>query len=200
MEIRYRDILLRDMTESDIEDWIRWYNEETRWCQWDTPGEELEPVDPEEFRAQRLESLSWRWDSDFRNFFELDTGDGHHIGMVTSYAIGDDFNWMSWKDAYEKGTFSYAIGIDICDSRFWGRGLGTQAITAFMRHFLEHGIREICLQTWSGNVRMLRAARRVGFTECHRITGNRRSGEKIYDSVTFRLDLDRFHKYLKDNP
>lgn len=199
MEIKYQNIVLRDMVEADIEDWIRWYNVETEWGGWDAPDEELEPVNPEEFRAQCMETLNWHWESDFRNFFELDTADGHHIGMVSSYAIDENFKWMSWKDAHEKGKFFHTIGIDICDSCFWGKGFGTQAIAAFSKHFLDNGIREICLQTWSGNIRMIRSAQRIGFVECDRIIGNRQIRGGTYDSLTFRLDLDRFHKYLMEN-
>lgn len=199
MEIRYRDILLRDMVEADIDDWIRWYNVETEWGDWDAPDEEMEPVDPDDFRTQCMETVNMQWERDFRNFFELDTVEGHHIGMVTSYAIGDDYGWMSWKDAHEKGTFSYTIGIEICDSRFWGKGLGTQAIAAFVKHFLDHNISDICLQTWSGNVRMIRCAERVGFVECNRFVGNRQIRGGTYDSLTFKLDLDRFYNYLKEN-
>lgn len=199
-EVRYRDIILRDMKESDIDDWIRWYNLETEWGDWDAPDEELEPVDPETFRAQRMETLSRKWESGFRNFFELDTADGHHIGMVTSYAIDEDYKWMSWQDAHAAGNFRHTIGIDICDSRFWGNGLGTQAIAAFAKHFLDNGISDICLQTWSGNIRMIRAAQRIGFVECNRFLGNRQIRGSTYDSLTFRLDLDRFHRFLSENP
>lgn len=94
MEIRYRDIVLRDMVEADIDDWIRWYNEETEWGDWDAPDEPMKPVDPDTFRAEMLEMLSKPHEG-FRHFFELDTADGHHIGAVSSYAIGSDFKWMS---------------------------------------------------------------------------------------------------------
>lgn len=199
MEIRYRDIILRDMRESDIDDWIRWYNVETEWANWDAPDEELEPVDPDKFRAERMETLNYPWENDFRNFFELDTVEGHHIGMVTSYAIGEDFQWMSWKDAHENVHFSHTVGIDICDSRFWGRGYGTQALAAFVQHFLDSGISDICLQTWSGNLRMIHVAEKLGFEECNRFVGNRQIRGGVYDSLTFKLNLDRFHNYLKQN-
>lgn len=199
MEIKYRDIVLRDRIESDIEDWIRWYNEETEWADWDAPDEPVEPVDPEQYRAGMLEMLSKPREG-FRSFFELDTADGHHIGMVTSYAIGEDYQWLSWQDAHQSGKFRHTLGIEICDSRFWGRGLGTQALAAFCKHFLDHGINELFLQTWSGNIRMIRSAQKLGFVECNRFVRNRQIRGGTYDSLTFRLDLDRFHKFLDENP
>lgn len=198
MEIKYRNIILRDMVEGDIDDWIRWYNVETEWDDWDAPDEPLEPVDPETYRAETMEMLSKPREG-FRNFFEIDTADGHHIGMVTSYAIDQNWKWMSWQDAHASGAFLHTLGIGICDSRFWGQGLGTQALAAFAKHFLDNGIQELCVQTWSGNVRMIRSAQRIGFVECNRFIGNRQIRGGIYDGLTFKLDLDRFHKYLTDN-
>ena len=43
MEIRYKDIILRDMIESDIEDWIRWETVDTEWMDWDGPYMPSEP-------------------------------------------------------------------------------------------------------------------------------------------------------------
>lgn len=195
MEIKYRQIVLRDMAQRDIDDWIRWYNVETEWGDWDAPDEALEPVDPEKYRAEMEEQLKKPREG-MRTFFELDTAAGDHIGMVTSYAIDEAFHWMSWKDARASGTFSYTLGLDICDSRFWGKGLGTQALAAFVKYFLDNGMEVLCLQTWSGNASMIRTAQKVGFRECNRISGNRNIRGGVYDSLTFRLDTESFRRYL----
>lgn len=199
MEIKYRNIVLRDKRESDIDDWIRWYNVETQWGDWDAPDEPIEPVEPESYRKEQLEWLTHKPEG-FRSFFEMDTAEGVHIGMVTSYAIDENYRWMSWKDARESGKYTHTIGLGICESCFWGRGLGTQALAAFVRYHLENGFGEVCLQTWSGNIRMIRSAQRVGFVECNRFIGNRQIRGGTYDSLTFRLDRDRFAAYLAENP
>lgn len=199
MDIKYRDIILRDMIESDIEDWIRWDSVDTEWMKWDAPDEPTEPIDPDEYRKDLLEFVSTPRDNGFRNFFELATAEGRHIGRINSYALGEDYAWKSWPETMDE-KFTVAIGIDICDSQVWGRGYGTLAISAFAKHFLDNGITEICIQTWSGNVRMIRCAQRIGFVECNRIVGNRHIRGGTYDSLTFRLNLDNFHKYLSENP
>lgn len=196
--IRYRDIVLRDMRESDIADWIRWYNVEIEWSDWDAPDEALEPVDAVAYREEMYQFLS-QPQQGFRNFFELDTAEGKHIGMVTSYAIDENFKWQSWQDAHASGKLRFTLGVDICDSSVWGRGLGTQALTAFVQHFLDNGKDELYVQTWSGNVRMVRCAEKLGFTVCHREIGSRHIRGGIYDGLTFQLDLDKFHKYLSEN-
>ena len=39
MEFKFRNVVLRDMGEADIEDEIRWNTVETQWAQWDAPWE-----------------------------------------------------------------------------------------------------------------------------------------------------------------
>lgn len=199
MEIKFRDIILRDMTESDIDDWIRWYTVETEWGEWDAPDEPLEPIDPDAYRTQMQEMLSKPTEG-VRSFFELDTADGTHIGMVASYIINEKWEWIPWSERSSAQKVYHTLGIEICDSRFWNRRLGRQAVAAFANYFLDNGIREICLQTWSGNFRMIRAAERIGFVECNRIPGNRQIRGGIYDSLTFQLDLDKFDHFLQENP
>lgn len=200
MEIRYRDIVLRDMIASDIEDWVRWNTVETEWMDWDGPDlDSGEPFDADAYRAESMKTLHHPWEGSFRNFFELATADGCHIGMVSSYATGADFQHLSWKEATERDQFWYTLGIVICESCNWSRGLGTQALRAFCSHFIEHGKTELRLQTWSGNIRMVRCAEKIGFREINRFTGNRHIRGGVYDGLTFQLDLDRFHNYLKQN-
>lgn len=196
--IRYRDIILRNLIESDIEDWIRWETVQTEWMDWDGPDLEAPPFVEEEFRAE-CDALLKNPPIGFRNFFELDTAQGKHIGMVTAGLTGDNFQYLT-REELEAGTkYYHTIGIVICESSDWSRGLGTQAVVAFCKHFLNHGRTDIRLQTWSGNIRMVRCAEKVGFVEINRIVGNRHIRGGVYDGLTFQLDLDRFHKFLANN-
>lgn len=199
--IRYRDIVLRDMRESDIEDEIRWNTVETEWALWDAPWEmemELLKFDPEKFQWEELEALK-KPKEEPRWGFELDTADGRHIGSVSSYLIDENWDWIRLRDVKPGQKTFHALGIEICDSRYWNCGLGTQALAAFILYCLEKDCEDICLQTWSGNFRMVQCAEKLGFTVCHREVGSRHVRGGIYDGLTFRLDLDRFHKYLAEN-
>lgn len=96
MEIKYQDIILRDMRESDIDDEIRWNTAETGWAQWDAPWEmeeELRAFDPEKQRREQLEWIA-RPKPEHRLSLEIDAG-GVHIGAVNAYCIDDGFNWKS---------------------------------------------------------------------------------------------------------
>lgn len=198
MQTCYKDITLRDMVESDIEDWIRWETVDTEWMNWDAPDEPGEPIDELHYRADLLEFVNTSRESGFRSFFEIATAEGRHIGRINSYVLDESLEWARWPE--EGLPDRVAIGIDICDSSVWGRGLGTRAIAAMILYFRENGIRDIYTQTWSGNLRMIRSAQKLGFAECRRIVGDRCIRGGRYDSLTFRLDLDRFHNYLAENP
>ena len=198
--IRYRDIILRDLRESDIEDEIRWNTTETEWMDWDGPDLTPDaPFEEESCRREILEQLQKSM-TGMRRSFELDTADGRHIGTLSCYPTGADYRHLRWKDIREQDEFWYTLGIVICESKLWSKGLGTQALCAFCQYFLNHGKGNLRLQTWSGNARMVHCAEKVGFVEINRIIGNRHIRGNTYDGLTFQLDLGRFHKYLSENP
>ena len=199
MEIRYRDIVLRDMVESDIEDYVRWFTTEKQWSEYDAPWEPIESDADAERESWRsyYESVKDLPDDVRRWKFEI-VFRGRHIGWVSSYPIDEHYEWV---DEIREGQKIYrAIGIDICESNIWGKGLGTNSLIAFINYYLEMGVSDIFAQTWSGNVRMIRCAERLGFVECNRNVGIRHVEGENFDGLTFQLDLGRFHKYLKDNP
>lgn len=200
MEIKYHDIILRDRKESDIDDDIRWNTVETQWALWDAPWEmeeELPKFDPAAYRAKALEWLKKQKEG-FRWHFEVDTAQGDHIGGVNAYLVDSQYNWISLLDAEKRPeeTFHRTLGLDLNESRFWGRGLGTQVLTAFIRYHLDSGLTDLYLQTWSGNGRMIHVAKKLGFVECRRKTGIRQVRGETYDGLTFRLDVEAFHSTL----
>ena len=104
---------------------------------------------------------------------------------------GDVRRWkfeIEWIGEIKDGqTVHRAIGIDICDPDVWGSGIGTSALRAFINYYFEHAVDELYTQTWSGNVRMLRCAEKLGFVECNRNVGTRKVGGQKFDGLTFRL-------------
>ena len=187
MEIKYENIILRDMIESDIEDYVRWFTTETEWSKTDAPWE---PIESDE----DTERASWRdyYDSvkelpaEVRRWkFEVEWN-GRHIGWVSSYPIDENFEWI---DEIKDGQTVYrAIGIDICESDVWGHGVGTNALCAFINYYFENRAAELYTQTWSRNTRMIRCAGKLGFAECNRNIGTREVDGKKYDGLTFRLE------------
>ena len=187
MEIKFENIILRDMVESDIEDYVRWFTLEREWENWDAPWEK-------EDTSEEIERKSWTeyYESvknisiDVRRWkFEIEWN-GRHIGWVSSYPIDEHYEWFG--EIKDGQTVYRAVGIDICESDVWGNGIGTNALLAFINYYFENGVNELYTQTWSGNTRMLRCAEKLGFVECNRYAGKRQVNGKVYDGLTFKLE------------
>lgn len=199
MKIEYKNIVLRDMTEADIEDDIRWNTVETDWAHWDAPWEsepELLTFDAEKYRQKELDRLT-KPPEDIRWGFEIDTADGIHIGAVNSYMINSDYEWTPSSKAKHGEKLFRTVGIDICESTLCGKGFGTSALAAFILYCIENGETEIYTQTWSGNTRMVRLAEKLGFEVCNREVNFRHVRGKDYDGLTFRLNPEKFGKFLE---
>ncbi len=196
MKIEYKDIVLRDMTEADIEDDIRWYTVETDWSNWDAPWEPLPDIsDTDAYRKKELLKLAEPKD-EIRWGFEIETAKGEHIGAVNSYMINCDYEWTPLNKAKPGEKLFRTVGISICESSFCGKGFGTKALAAFIDYYLENGEDEIYCQTWSGNIRMVKCAEKLGFEICKRKIDYREINGKKYDGLTFRLNKEKFCKYL----
>lgn len=199
MRVTHKDIVLRDYQESDIDSDIRWMTVEIAWHDWDAPWEaeeSLREFDTDEFREKKLKRLKSKVESgEFRWTFEVDTKEGIHIGRVNSYLIDQDYNWV--RDREGKGY--HTLGIDICESSYWGKSYGTQAFSAFINYHLIQGVTDIYTQTWSGNTAMVALAEKLGFEVCKREPDYRKIRGKYYDGLTFKLNVAKFRAFWAED-
>lgn len=187
MEIKFENIILRDMIASDIEDYVRWFTVEREWEKWDAPWEK-EDTDEETERTswcKYYESVKDLPDEVRRWKFEI-SWNGRHIGWVSSYLVDNHYEWIG--EIQDGQAFHRAIGIDICEPDVWGHGIGTTALRAFINYYFENGVPELLTQTWSGNTRMIHCAAKLGFVECNRYESIRQVEGKPYDALTFKLE------------
>ena len=177
-------LILRDMIESDIEDYVKWFtdaNEQNDWTDWDSPWEQVETSVDEERKSwteyfrylQTLPKDYTRWK------FEIEL-DGQHIGWVSAYT---DLGYVDNPNEIP------AIGIDIPDRAYRHCGYGKQALLLFIDYFRKLNYKTIYTQTWSGNIPMIKLAQSLGFVECARIKDMREVNNQKYDAVTFKLTL-----------
>lgn len=194
-------LILRDFQASDIEKRIYWEQEETEWQLWDAPWE-YEGLTAEEKRAEleeyirtmqgwakRCKSLS----PDAKRYaYQIIRKDekGSYIGWVTAYDMDDAY-------CYTEENGHCTVGIDIPDRMERGKGYAYQALTLFIDDLFAHGEKEIFTQTWSGNLRMIHIAEKMGFEECCRKKGIRVVRGKVYDGLTFRLNRERYEEYKR---
>lgn len=187
MNIDFDDITLRDYQLSDVEDEIRWTNVETEWFYAVYPWMMMEPVDPDELRSDMAEIINGMPDNAIRWRFEIDV-EGRHIGMVSSYYLDNNFENTPWesidqsKNAEENNSVR-ALGIEICEMDYWGRGIGTKTLTALMEYYRGFGEHRFWLETWSGNLRMLGCAAKLGFCEVKRVKGAHIVNGEEYDEL-----------------
>ncbi len=193
MKISLDEIVLRDYQISDVEDEVRWTNVDTAWFYADTPWMKMEPVDPDELRADMIDIMSGMSENAIRLRFEIEV-DERHIGMVSSYYLDENFERTPWesidqsKNAEENNSIR-ALGIEICEMDYWGRGIGTKALRAFMEYYRSLGERRFLLETWSGNARMLGCAGKLGFKEVKRQKGVYVVGGKEYDALVLEKSI-----------
>ena len=184
LEIISTKLILRDMHEKDVEDYLHWYTLDKEWMEWDAPWEASDDIDPEAVR-QFYYKRAMTPPSEQRHRFQIENSQGIHLGWVTSYMLEDN---------------KPAIGIDIPSQQQRRMGYGTLAYTLFLRYFLSYGQQEIFTQTWSGNAAMMALAERVGFVEVERKQNQRLVRGQAYDGITYKLVVDQFYQSQGKNP
>ncbi len=105
----------------------------------------------------------------------IETRAGTPIGTVSRYWADERTRWLE-------------VGVGIYSSRHWGRGHGTEALALWVNHLFDAmGLRRIGLRTWSGNQRMIRVARRLGFKVEATFREAYATNTRVYDRVAFGL-------------
>jgi RimJ/RimL family protein N-acetyltransferase len=146
-------VILRDESrEADREDHFRWLNLE-EWNYYDEPDRPFQPINREAFNARRDRPVVPTLGT---NRWEVDTRAGKHIGWVVTYGLDEQAG-------------SILVGIDLPEAETWGKGYGSQALSLLVAHlFQEMALREVRLDTWTGNARMRGVAEKCGFSETGR--------------------------------
>jgi RimJ/RimL family protein N-acetyltransferase len=159
------DLTLRPQTAADALALAQWLTDpQAEWRQWDSP-----------YLLGAAADLPEQPDAPHERLLFLDA---QLTGLVTRHP-----------EAPEAGGW-WELGILIFDASRWGQGLGTRALREWTAlTFAETNAHVLTLSTWSGNLRMIRAAERVGYRECARVREARLWQGVRYDSV--RLELLR---------
>ena len=88
--------------------------------------------------------------------FEIETKDGKHIGFLGA--------------GHFKNINDVQLGISIMEDTLWSKGLGTEAFSLLVDYiFTAHNLTRLGYSTWSGNERMMRLGKKLGFVEEGRI-------------------------------
>lgn len=98
------------------------------------------------------------------------------VGSVSArYEDGDLKRWLD-------------VGITVYTSTQWGQGIGRIALSLWVdKLFAQIDLPHIGLTTWSGNIRMMRLAERLGMQQEARIRQVRYWQGRYYDSVKYGI-------------
>ena len=209
-------IKLRNMTEEDIEDYVRWFTTETEWMKTDAPWEFEEIVAASaDATAAKAAKASEEASDETAGAIAGESAESpaaaaeraswtEYYEQVRSLPE-DAFRWkfeievngrhVGWVSSYDDLEYVDnpdeipAIGIDIPDTTVWNKGVATEALRQFIDYFRAHGYRRLYTQTWSGNYAMLRVAAKLGFTEHYRKKNHRTVRGRQYDAVTLVVEV-----------
>lgn len=176
MELKNEKIILRPMIASDIPDRIRWETDETEWQDWDGPWD---------YEGKTHEE---RADPALRFEVCVNGQERTHIGWCGAYFIDGACNIVETGERC-------AVGISLPPLSARRKGYAASALTLFLRYLQSRGLTDLYTQTWSGNVRMIGLAEKLGFREFCRKPGLRRVRGEVCDGLTLRLDPERFSKW-----
>ncbi len=167
-------VTLRDRQPRDLPILSRWLTDpEAEWRRWDAPYFHA-PTTTQTMQTYVAHLAQTPPDPDEQ---VIDV-DGECVGMVNR------------SEEEPAGGGWWDLGILIYDPAHWGGGVGTRALSLWVQDTLDWtDAHVLTVTTWSGNERMIRAARRLGFQECGRVREARVVGGQRFDSV--RLDLLR---------
>jgi len=96
---------------------------------------------------------------------------GEFIGSVGAYWVDENTNWLE-------------TGIVIYNKNYWNGGYGTEAYKLWIDFLFEKtGLHRLGMSTWSGNVRMIKVAKRLGMKEEARIRQARIVDGEYFDAI-----------------
>lgn len=174
--LEVRQVVLRPLRETDLQDYERWNDVSRPSMQTDGPWYD---EDLSYLIAGRKRRLQEGQQPPYRTL-EIDTINGVHIGWVNFYYNKDN-------------PHACEAGIHIAEHEYWGAGLGTEAFALWVDYlFQAWDLHRLGLTTWSGNPGMMRVAAKLGFVQ----EGCRRHGCEVkgvfYDVVHFGILRDEW--------
>jgi len=174
MRLMNEKITLRHIKAGDVDNYTHWTTVETEWMDWDAPWEKS-PEDIERY-LNWVKSLVNKEPCDRK--LVIETTDGVHIGDVSTYFVDGDEEKL-------------AIGIGIPPLSARRKGYAYAALNLFMEYLFK--TRDVLYtQTWSGNVRMIALAEKIGFKEVRRLKDLREVNGEKYDGLTFAITKTEF--------
>jgi len=168
-------VVLRDWAAADLPSYRHWLRPEQEWHRWDAPYFGAPTSGDADATVSRLAEQvdAADWPTPRRQLVIGDTATGGYLGLVSWYWESEPSDWR-------------LVGIVLHDPRTWSGGRGSEALSLWASYLFDStaAIR-LDFATWSGNERMCRLGRRLGWVEEARFRQAREVRGQRYDSVVY---------------
>lgn len=173
-----RLIRLRDIRLADMPRWERFGEPGNAWLKFDAPWEEKPTAEAIAATRAKLTDVIERqaFQEPRSQLVIADRETDAYIGHVSRYFKSKPTEWA-------------AVGIGIHDDAFWGQGRGTEAMGLWCDYLFASfpTWRRLTIETWSGNIGMMRVAEKLGFALEARYREARPWDGGIYDAVAYGI-------------
>ncbi len=177
-------VLLREATQEDVNTLYYWKYEEKKQeaKKWNAPYILEERLTKEKY----MNSL----DKEHELFPDVPQLlaviiDEKAVGTVSCYWVDKHTDWLE-------------TGIVIYDSDYWSGGYGTEAYGMWINFLFEFTpLHRLGMSTWSGNIRMIKTAAKIGMKEEARIREARIVNGEYFDSVKMGILRREWNKKMK---
>ncbi|ALX48289.1 GNAT family N-acetyltransferase [Lentibacillus amyloliquefaciens] len=174
VEIIGDKVKLREATKEDIDELYYWKYKEKEQAAKKWNG----PYIPEEKKTIEQYREIWMKDNEILpnvpDSLIIDVK-GKLIGYTGSHWVDKNTNWLE-------------TGIVIYHKDFWNGGYGSEAYKLWIDFLFEStGIHRLGMSTWSGNIRMMKVAEKIGMQEEARIRNARTVDGEYFDAIKMGL-------------
>ncbi|MDM8098546.1 MULTISPECIES: GNAT family N-acetyltransferase [Oceanobacillus] len=178
MQYTDNNLSIRTIEEKDLPRlWELIFKEEKpEWKKWDAP---YFPHQAKSYEAFLTEQAHW---INSEKYWAVEL-DGHILGTISYYWEHQPSCWLE-------------IGIVLHEAASWGKGIGTRALKLWINHlFNQLPLVRIGLTTWSGNMRMIRVAEKLGMQMEARIRKVRYYQGEYYDSIRMGMLREEWEQH-----
>ncbi|MFC4652232.1 GNAT family N-acetyltransferase [Lactococcus nasutitermitis] len=182
------NIILRELELKDCEDYLYWNNPSREFHHWNGPYYASHSKEELEKQVSQLKnSLSKGQKNVLKNKKIIaDKENDAIIGEVSWYWKSQETLWLE-------------IGIVIFNENYWGNGIGTEALKAWIDQIFQEKpeLVRLGLSTWSGNKRMMKLAEKCGMQKEAEYRKARIVDGSYYDAISFGILREEWQNFLE---
>ncbi len=181
-----QNISIRDWSTSDLNAYREWNKGDHKWKTLNAPYFKPKTIEDINEEVSVLKKNGNPFDK--KRLVIADNNTDQLIGTVGWYWQSQETLWMS-------------IGIAIYDEKYWGKGIGYQALGIWIDQLFKTypEIVRLDLRTWSGNEGMVKLSHKLGFKLEARFRKARMVNGVYYDSLAFGILREEWDKMYPNN-